>query len=122
MGQYQINPENLAYWYFRLNGFFTITNFIVHPEMGIGQRTDVDIFGVRFPYRQELLYSPMEDEFIFTRFQKPYIIIAEVKTDRCSLNGPWTNSHLGNMQRVLRSFGALCPDNIDAIADQLYRN
>jgi hypothetical protein len=90
--------------------------------MGIGQRTDVDIFGIRFPYRQELLYNPMEDELIFTRFQKPYVIIAEVKTDRCSLNGPWTNPQLGNMQRVLRSIGAFCPDNTDAIADHLYRN
>ena len=27
-----IDPEKVAYWYFRLNGFFQIENFIVHPK------------------------------------------------------------------------------------------
>lgn len=26
------SPERLAYWYFRLNGFLTTENFVVHPE------------------------------------------------------------------------------------------
>jgi hypothetical protein len=51
----EISSEKLAYWYLRLNGFLTITNFIVHPDFGRSQRTDVDILGCRFPYRQELL-------------------------------------------------------------------
>lgn len=29
-----MNPEQLAYWYFRLNGFLTTVNFVVHPEQG----------------------------------------------------------------------------------------
>src|SRR2546426_644182 len=39
---------------FRLNGFLTIRNFVIHPERGNDQRTDVDILGVRFPHRSEL--------------------------------------------------------------------
>jgi hypothetical protein len=42
-----LNAESLAYWYFRLNGFFAIPNFVVHPERGVGQRTDIDVLGVR---------------------------------------------------------------------------
>ena len=38
-----ILTENLAYWYFRLNGFLTIPNFVVHPDFGIEQRTEVDM-------------------------------------------------------------------------------
>ena len=28
----RLNPEKVAYWYFRLNGFLQIENFVVHPE------------------------------------------------------------------------------------------
>jgi len=28
----RIDPEDLAYWYFRLNGFLAIKNFVVHPD------------------------------------------------------------------------------------------
>jgi hypothetical protein len=50
-----MNPEQLAYWYFRLNGFVTTVTFGVHPEEGSEQRTDVDVLGVRSPHRAELL-------------------------------------------------------------------
>jgi hypothetical protein len=33
-------PEKVAYWYFRLNGFFQIENFVVHPATSDSQRTD----------------------------------------------------------------------------------
>jgi hypothetical protein len=35
-----IFSERLAYWFLRLNGFLTTTNFIVHREEGMGQHTD----------------------------------------------------------------------------------
>jgi hypothetical protein len=28
----RLDPEKVAYWYFRLNGFLQIENFVVHPE------------------------------------------------------------------------------------------
>lgn len=118
----KISPEDLAYWYFRLNGFFTILNFIVHPDKGMGQRTDVDIFGVRFPYRSELLCDPMVDSEEFLEISKPYIVIVEVKKDRCGLNGPWTKKEKENMQRVLRALGVFKLDIIDNVAKSLYEN
>jgi hypothetical protein len=71
----QITPEQLAYWYLRLNGFLTIRNFIVHPDAGSDQRTDVDILGVRFPYRAELSPHDMKDDELFTDVNdRPYIV------------------------------------------------
>jgi hypothetical protein len=84
-----ISSEQLAYWYLRLNGFLTIPNFVVHPDQGGNQETDVDVLGVRFPYREENLGLPMEDEKHFRKFpDKAFITIAEVKSGRCGLNGP----------------------------------
>lgn len=87
MTQLKITAEELAYWYFRLNGFLTIQNFIVHDERKANQRTDVDILGVRFPFRSEI---NMEDDAWFTKVSaKPLYIITELKTGLCNLNGPW---------------------------------
>jgi|LSQX01.3.fsa_nt_gb hypothetical protein len=117
-----IKPVKLAYWYFRLNGFLTIPNFIVHPDIGIGQYTEVDILGVRFPYRAELLENTMKDDELFTKMTKPFFIIAEVKKDRCRLNEPWKKPSKKNMQRILVALGAFCHCKIDDIAHQLYED
>lgn len=118
-----IKPESLAYWYFRLNGFLTIENFIVHSEAGGGQRTDADILGVRFPYRAELMDDPMIDDGLFTRVNdKPFIVIAEVKKGVCGLNGPWKDRERQNLQRVLLAIGAFQPNNIGLVAEHIYEN
>ena len=59
--QNHIDPEKVAYWYFRLNGFLQIENFVVHPERRGGQRTDADLLAVRFPYRAERLFDDPND-------------------------------------------------------------
>lgn len=116
-----IGSEELAYWYLRLNGFLSIRNFVVHPDTGVNQRTDVDILGVRFPHRAELVGYRMVDDTPFTAVQdRPYLVIAEVKRGECQLNGPWKNPTSGNMQRVLRALGALCDDQIEEAALSLY--
>ncbi len=119
---YIISPESLAYWYFRLNGCFTIPNFIVHPDRGVGQKTDVDILAVRFPYRAELLENSMvDDEAITSITRKPLIIIAEVKTARCRLNGPWVRKGARNMQRIFRAVGAFPFGETELVAESIYK-
>jgi hypothetical protein len=119
----EIKAEGLAYWYLRLNGFLTIVNFVVHPDTGSDQRTDVDILGVRFPHRAELLRSPMQDDDLFTGVNsKPYIAIAEVKKGTCKLNGPWTRPADKNMHRVLRAIGAFPDKDIEGLARALYED
>lgn len=117
-----INPEHLAYWYFRLNGFMTTVNFVVHPDKGSEQRTDVDVLGVRFPFRAELLAEPMVDDALFIQEkQRPYVIIAEVKKTGCKLNGPWTRPDDQNMHRVLTAIGVIHPNEQEVAADALYK-
>ena len=48
-----LQPEKVAYWYFRLNGYLQIENFVIHPGRRGGQRTDADLLAVRFPHRAE---------------------------------------------------------------------
>jgi len=118
-----IHSEELAYWFLRLNGFLTTINFVVHPDRGREQRTDVDILGCRFPYRRELFDDPMVDFELFTRIRdKVLVVIAEVKRGTCRLNGPWTQSERENMQRVLLAVGAFHENEVDSIAHYLYRD
>ena len=116
-----VNPEDLAYWYLRLNGFLTIPNFVVHSDSGRNQETDADILGVRFPFRAENLSNPMKDDpLVIGDAGKPHIVIAEVKTGRCNLNGPWTQPHRKNMVRVLRAIGQFKFGECDRAAAALY--
>lgn len=118
----KLTPENLAYWYLRLNGFLTITNFVVHPDRGRDQRTDVDVLGIRFPYREELVEDTViDDPAIAPNLGKPYLILAEVTAGRCKLNGPWTRESDGNMQRVLRAVGVVPLNQIEQVARKLYK-
>jgi hypothetical protein len=124
MEKIKINPEDLALWYFRLNGFFTIPNFVIHPDYGSDQRTDIDIFGVRFPNRQELLVNSMEDDSILTNLSnnKILIILAEVKTQKMKINESWTDKLKENMQRALNALGIFPISDRENIANNLYLN
>jgi hypothetical protein len=116
-----IDAERLAYWYLRLNGFLTTVNFVVHPDTGSDQRTDVDLLGVRFPYRAENLLNPMKDDEAFSRLgEKTLVVFVEVKAGAMQLNGPWTQEEKDNMSRVLRAVGPLPPAESDLASRALY--
>jgi hypothetical protein len=53
----RLDADKAAYWYFRLNGFLQIENFVVHPERRGSQRTDADLLGVRFRHRAEFAFD-----------------------------------------------------------------
>lgn len=115
------SPEDLGYWYFRLNGFLAIPNFIVHPDEGSSQRTDVDIIGIRFPHRQEIVHhEPLEDHSVVVDRTRALLVLAEIKTRQCSLNGPWTRPKDENLRRVLDAVGAFDADTGARVADSLY--
>jgi len=117
----RIKAESLAYWYFRLNGFLATVNFVIHPDIGSNQRTDVDILGVRFPYRAELLRNPMPDDSLVSQIKdRPYVVIAEVKKGQCELNGPWVKPEEENLPRVLRAVGITPLESITKAAQALY--
>ncbi len=123
-----IDPEKVAYWYFRLNGFLQIENFVVHPRGRGGQRTDADLLAVRFPHRAERLFDNPNDimrddeDALSLSHLLIDVVIAEVKTKQvCALNGPWTNESGQNVHRVLAAIGCIQPDHIEAAAADIYR-
>lgn len=123
-----LDPEKVAYWYFRLNGFLQIENFVVHPEGRGGQRTDADLLAARFPFRAERMFDNPNDimaddmDRLALSGDLIDIVIAEVKTNQpCTLNGPWTKQGQQNVHRVLAAIGCLPPHGIEAAAADIYR-
>jgi hypothetical protein len=117
------SPERLAYWYFRLNGFLTTENFVVHPEHGSDVRTDADLLAIRFRNRVENSSIPMPDDPRISECSTLVnMILAEVKRGACALNGPWTNRDKCNMQRVLGAVGCVQESLVEAVANSLYES
>jgi hypothetical protein len=40
--------EELTYWYIRLNGFFPLSDFVLHRGEGIRSPADCDFLAIRF--------------------------------------------------------------------------
>src|SRR5215469_11838064 len=118
VAQVYMPSAKIAYWYFRLNGFLGLENFVLHPEdRKHSQRTDSDFYGVRFPCHSEL---NMEDDTQFKNGRKsPFFVIAEITRRTCKLDGPWINPGRDTMQYVLPAIGAFHPGEINAIAESL---
>ena len=117
----QIKTDALSYWFFRLNGFLTSVNFVVHTERRGEAGTDVDLLGVRFPYRAELFGRTMTDHREFTKITtRPYIAIVEVKRGLCDLNGPWTTIERRIVDRILRAVGVLPIEDVQTVAESIY--
>lgn len=121
-----MDPEKVAYWYLRLNGFLLWENFYVHPGGGGGALTDADLIGVRFPFRAERLIDDPEDlmEDDVARLglisTKPDLVMAEVKRGPCALNGPWTDPAKENIQRVIAAIGCLPTDAVANAGAEIY--
>ena len=132
--------ENVAAWYFRLNGFLSIPGFVVHrddreayiPSDGIPRiaRTEADFMGVRFANSQEKVGGRlMEDDAKLLHLvgagsaSLALFVLVEVKAGLCRMNGPWTNHKAKNMERVVRRLGfATNERQIEDVADAMYRN
>lgn len=119
--------ENVASWYFRLNGFLSIPSFILHPDQV--QRhplTEADLIAVRFPYSAEVLDDrSMDDDRMLLKIDETrsriVFILVEVKVDTCNINGPWSDQSRGNMQRVIRRLGFVDEAGIDGVASGMYK-
>jgi hypothetical protein len=116
------HAEEVATWYLRLNGYLTTTNFILHPDAGTVQLTDIDVLAVRFPWRRETAGGELiDDAWVRDHGQVTSVVVAEVKkAGSCRLNGPTRDPEQRNLQRVLSALGALRPDLVDFVATSLY--
>ena len=116
--------EQLALWYLRLNGYLTVSNFILHPDTPGSERTDADILGVRFPNSTEVAGAKMmeRDSDLMRQDGKIDFLIAEVKAGRCRLNGPWTDKRLESIHYVIRWLGMVSESEVAEIAREIYTN
>lgn len=113
-----LSAEDVAYWFFRLNGCLTIRNFLVHRDGPGSQRTDADLIAVRFPFREEL---NMTDHPLFGGLRSTTMMFAEIKSSGvCRLNGPWKAAHARNLHRVLGAMGPFGVEDVDSVASELY--
>ena len=122
-----LDPERVAYWYFRLNGFLLMENFILHPRSKGSQRTDADLLGVRFPHRAEghfdALHDIMQDDFDGLSLSRDLIdvVMAEIKRNQpCTLNDAWIRPSRENVDRAIASIGCLPKDRVAAAASEVY--
>lgn len=79
--------ETLAYWYLRLNGFFPVSNYVLHRgENTIARSADCDILAARHPHVHEEIGGLPDDwdrritAICPNIFQKTLGAIVEVKT------------------------------------------
>jgi len=139
-----------AKWYFRLNGFFLIDGFIVHPDrVRLKPRTEADLLGIRLKYSSEGVWrtrrgdkirgstnrTSMTDYQIITdsatigTVKKSLIAMVEVKAGRCSINGPWSDVNEldstpgnSNMERALARVGFGNQNDVKQASRLMYEN
>jgi hypothetical protein len=79
--------EELAYWYLRFNGFFPLTNFVLHRDDNNNRPSDCDLLAIRHPFVYEEVGGQSDDwdsrlaDFLDLD-NKTIGIICEVKTGR----------------------------------------
>lgn len=79
--------ESLTYWYLRLNGFFPLSNLVLHRwNIGNHPSADTDLLAIRFPRVFEQIGGQQDDwdqqRFIGwgLRLDEPLALIVEVKS------------------------------------------
>ena len=138
--------EEVVQWYFRLNGFFLIPGFIVHPDAPrLKPRTEVDLLCLRLKDSNEGVWrgknsgnfrsdapTAMTDDSILVRsglvgtVKKHLVGMVEVKAGECHINGAWSkqersnDSGRNNMERALARVGFGNRAEIERAANAMY--
>ena len=99
--------ELLTTWYLRFNGYFTTTDFTIHPDYRKRPGgTDADVLAVRFPFSVEHQRSfdfPRDKSLILLHCTD--FVICEVKSGICCINDTWLNQERKNVQYAIRWMG-----------------
>lgn len=118
--------------YLRLNGYFTVPNFIVHaaddPERvssgTVGNYTEVDIIGVRMPYSHEITGTlHIENHSVLTEGAdgRTDVVIAEIKSSAANKpNRVWHHPGANKVARYIVRFVGLYPENeVQTVGDAI---
>jgi len=122
--------ESLAYWYFRLNGFIPMPNFVLHEVNGVDMRrkynADADLLAVRFPHVFEEIGGRPGDwdneqfaEWGLDLDREMICLICEVKTgefNSASVNKAFNKARL---LYAVRRFGILKEEPCRSVRDDL---
>ncbi len=109
------NIEQLVHLYLRLNGFFTIANYLVHNPK---EWTDVDVYGVRFPYKSESVEGDRlaDDDSLQLSDAKIEVILAEIGRSKADFNDSWHKTE--RMKYVLDFLGFFDSDDQKRLASE----
>jgi hypothetical protein len=104
--------QALAELYLRLNGYFSIRNFLQHRADVFGLDTETDALAMRMPYQEELLNSgvqPNDPELVLpARLGLADCLIVEVKEPSVEFNKPMRDDQgPERIATAIRMFGLL---------------
>lgn len=109
--------DEVAAWFFRLNGCLTIRNFIIHGTRRTPQLTDADVVALRFPHRRERDWA---DHVIFAEQERPRLLLVEVKAGgRCQFNNSWMDPDGGILSYALERIGCYANAERDHAVERL---
>ena len=133
--------EEVAVWFLRLNGVFTIQGFIVHPDnVSTYPLAEADVLGIRMSnsfegvHRSRTELAKMTDHEDLTKAAKAgttmknLALVVEVKAGKCRINGPWSEERAekarfrSNMERVLGRIGCFSRQDVVTAAEEMNRN
>ena len=123
--------EELTYWYFRLNGFFLLENYVLH-NVGEGTQrgtADADLLAIRFPYVYEEVGGQSGDwdenkfskEWGFDIEKDNLALIIEVKSERNVKRSDIEKSFsLERLKTALYRFGIFNKGEVNSICEDLF--
>jgi hypothetical protein len=124
--------ERFVAAYLRLNGYFTVPNFIVHAADDptrisgglIGNHTEVDTIGLRMPHSREVTgakHIANDPALVDGAVGKVDVVIAEVKSGNDSTpNRVWKSAHPDPViSYLVRFIGLHAEEEVDAVAQAL---
>lgn len=121
--------EELTYWYFRLNGFFLLENYVLHNVGEGNQRgtADADLLAIRFPHVYEKVGGQGKDwdkdkflEWGFDIEEDHLALIVEVKSGENVEKSEIENSFSPErLKTALYRFGIFPRDDVSCIHKNL---
>ncbi|MGB9809555.1 MAG: hypothetical protein ACPLSA_05895 [Caldanaerobacter sp.] len=123
--------EELTYWYFRLNGFFLLANYVLH-DIGQGQQrgtADADLLAIRFPHVYEEIGGQSDDwdrekfsEWGFDIEKDNLALIVEIKSGKNVEKSEIEKSFSSDrIETALYRFGILPRDDVHRIHENLLK-
>lgn len=112
--------EEITYWYLRLNGFFPLTNFVIHRVDDNAHPSDVDILAIRPEHVYEEIGGKPEDWdnslLEVMDFRETIGLICEVKTGRFERAKLFKSNHV---KYAMGRLGLVPENEIDEVSKRL---